>query len=72
MDHSKIIINVVNPGLCKTNLLRDASAMLRFNLSIAKLIAGRSSEEGSRTLLHGLAAGEESHGKYLSECEIKE
>ncbi|CAG9973288.1 unnamed protein product [Clonostachys byssicola] len=72
VDHSRVIINIVNPGLCKTNLLRDASAMLRFNLSIAKLIAGRSSEEGSRTLLHGVAAGEESHGKYLSECEIKE
>lgn len=27
---------------------------------------------GSRTLLHGLFAGKESHGCYLSCCEIRE
>jgi hypothetical protein len=33
---------------------------------------GRTTEMGSRTLLHGALAGKETHGKYLSECEIKE
>jgi hypothetical protein len=33
---------------------------------------GRTAEMGSRTLLHGAVAGKEAHGKYLSECEIKE
>lgn len=32
----------------------------------------RSAEVGSRTILHGLVAGEESHGKLLSGCKIKE
>lgn len=32
----------------------------------------RTAEEGSRTILHGLVAGEESHGKLLSGCMIKE
>jgi hypothetical protein len=27
---------------------------------------------GSRTILHGLVAGNESHGKLLSGCKIKE
>jgi hypothetical protein len=33
---------------------------------------GRTAEEGSRTLLHGALGGQETHGKYLSECEVKE
>lgn len=32
----------------------------------------RTAEEGSRTFLHGLLVGEESHGKLLSGCKIKE
>lgn len=32
----------------------------------------RTAEVGSRTILHGLVAGEKSHGKLLSGCEIKE
>lgn len=32
----------------------------------------RSAEVGSRTILHGLVAGEGSHGKLLSGCKIKE
>lgn len=31
----------------------------------------RTSEEGSRTLVHGVNAGVGSHGKYLSECQEK-
>ena len=34
-------------------------------------LIGRTAEEGSRTLVHAAAAGEESHGKYLSECRVK-
>jgi hypothetical protein len=32
----------------------------------------RTAEMGSRTLLHAAVAGKETHGKYLSECEIRE
>ncbi|KAF8850192.1 NAD(P)-binding protein [Acephala macrosclerotiorum] len=31
----------------------------------------RTAESGSRTLVHGVTAGEETHGQYLSECLIK-
>ncbi len=33
---------------------------------------GRTAEDGSRTLLHGAVAGEESHGRLLHSCEINE
>jgi retinol dehydrogenase-12 len=32
---------------------------------------GRTSEEGARTLVHSIVAGEESHGMYTSECVVK-
>ncbi|RSL62291.1 hypothetical protein CEP53_004797 [Fusarium sp. AF-6] len=37
-----------------------------------RLIVGRSAEWGSRSLLFGMAAGGESHGRYLSYCEDTE
>jgi hypothetical protein len=33
---------------------------------------GRTAEVGSRTELHAAVAGNESHGKYLAACEIRE
>ena len=32
---------------------------------------GRTAEAGSRTLVHSVTAGPESHGQYLSECLVK-
>ena len=32
---------------------------------------GRTAEAGSRTLVHGVTAGLETHGQYLSECLVK-
>jgi retinol dehydrogenase-12 len=32
---------------------------------------GRSAESGGRTLVHASVAGEETHGRYLSECRVK-
>ena len=37
-----------------------------------RAMMARTAEVGSRTILHGLVAGEESHGKLLSGCKIKE
>jgi hypothetical protein len=33
---------------------------------------GRTAEDGSRTLLHGVVAGVESHGMLLHSCEVGE
>jgi len=35
-----------------------------------KLILARSTEKGSRTLVHAATAGGETHGQYMSDCSI--
>ncbi|KAL5095126.1 hypothetical protein Trisim1_003735 [Trichoderma cf. simile WF8] len=72
VSETGIIVNLVDPGLCKTEFIHEQSAFTRFKAWCVKLIMGRSPEMGSRTLIHGIAAGEESHGKYLTACEIRE
>jgi hypothetical protein len=37
---------------------------------IFKLLLARSTEYGSRTLVHGGTSGPESHGQYLSDCKV--
>ena len=63
-----IVLNNVNPGFCRTNLFRQDSTL---GLRIGLRLIGRSSEEGSRTLVHGVSAGTVSHGQYLSEGRVK-
>lgn len=67
-----VVMNVVDPGLCKTSLQRDLSFFDGIKVSLSKAAFGRTPEMGSRTLIHGIAATEESHGKYLTACEIRE
>lgn len=64
-----VVVNCVNPGWCATELSRyyDKGRIVGF---IFKMI-GRTAEAGGRTLVHGVTAGQETHGKYLSECEVK-
>jgi len=38
---------------------------------MALKMIGRSSDEGSRTLVHGAVAGKELHGQYVSEFQVK-
>lgn len=64
-----VVVNIVNPGWCGTELFRNKHQPLGELLCFAVL--GRTAEEGSRTLVHGICAGQESHGKYLSECQVK-
>lgn len=63
-----VIINNVAPGFCVTNLFR---AERDFSIKVAVVVMGRKSEHGARTLVHGATAGRQSHGQYLSECEVK-
>ncbi|PON21384.1 short-chain dehydrogenase [Trichoderma gamsii] len=72
VSESGVVINVVDPGMCKTNLTRNVSFFDRIKGWLAKAAMGRTAEMGSRTLIHGIAASEESHGKYLTACEIRE
>jgi NAD(P)-dependent dehydrogenase (short-subunit alcohol dehydrogenase family) len=67
-----VVVNVLSPGLCKTELSRNAPAAFRSHLADQHEKFGRTAEDGSRTLLHAAVAGKESHGAYLSSCEIAE
>ncbi|KAE9364962.1 putative short-chain dehydrogenase [Stipitochalara longipes BDJ] len=62
-----VTINCVNPGLCHSELGRDIPV---FPFWLIKLILARSTEVGSRTLVHAGSQGADSHGMYLSDCEI--
>lgn len=67
-----VVVNVVDPGYCKTGLNKELSLWTRAKAWLAKVTLGRAPEMGSRTLLHAIKAGQESHGKYLTSCEIRE
>ena len=65
----RVIINWVNPGWCASDIGRDKAA-LPFMNRVFFAILGRTTECGSRTLVHAGLSGEESHGKFLSECRV--
>ncbi|KAI4156565.1 MAG: hypothetical protein LQ340_000173 [Diploschistes diacapsis] len=72
-DQSKafVVVNNTAPGWCKTELFRQEYASWPLPQKLLFNAIGRESEEGSRTLVHALTAGRESHGQYLSECQVK-
>jgi NAD(P)-dependent dehydrogenase (short-subunit alcohol dehydrogenase family) len=67
-DKYPVTINMLNPGLCHSELGREGSIALK----IMKFLLARTTEEGSRTLVHATGAGSETHGEYLSDCKITE
>ncbi|GIK05404.1 hypothetical protein Aspvir_009513 [Aspergillus viridinutans] len=72
VDRTGVVLNLVCPGLCGTDLSRNAPAQFREDLAKLHAEYGRTAEDGSRTLLHGAVAGKESHGFLLHSCEIGE
>ncbi|KAI6781211.1 retinol dehydrogenase 12 [Emericellopsis cladophorae] len=65
-----VIINSVNPGLCYSDLGRDLKGFAGYFFSALKAFMARTTEVGSRTLVHAAASGKESDGQYLSECRV--
>lgn len=72
VERTGVVVNTVAPGLCSTSLGRDARTFTKVMHETIRAMMARTAEEGSRTILHGLVAGNESHGKLLSGCKIKE
>lgn len=69
---SEIIINSVNPGFCKTNIMGHATGASKYMSKLAQGLVGRSSEDGARCIVDGATLrGPDSHGKYLSEMQVK-
>lgn len=67
-----VVVNMVCPGLCKTDLNRNAPEDYRKNVAAMQEQVGRTPEDGSRTLLFGTVAVEESHGRLSADCELKD
>jgi NAD(P)-dependent dehydrogenase (short-subunit alcohol dehydrogenase family) len=63
---SEVIVNMVNPGLCHSELGREAG----WQLWLLKQVLARSTEMGSRTLVAGVTAGLESHGAYMTDGQV--
>ncbi|KAJ5115370.1 hypothetical protein NUU61_001129 [Penicillium alfredii] len=64
---SEVIINMINPGFCHSQLTREAG----WTMWAMKLVLARSTELGSRTLVAGGAAGLESHGSYMTDGHVE-
>ncbi|KAJ5662863.1 NAD(P)-binding protein [Penicillium longicatenatum] len=63
---TRVIINLVNPGLCSSNLERTSGkppAVLR----LVRYILDRTTEVGGRTLVLGASAPASSHGEFQSD-----
>lgn len=67
----KVILNTLTPGFCHSELMRHANFPLNLLGWIGKLLIGRTTEMGSRTLVAAACAGEETHGAYMTDCQVK-
>ncbi|KAK4545475.1 hypothetical protein LTR36_002825 [Oleoguttula mirabilis] len=68
VGQTKVTMNFVDPGWCHSQLMRELDfAPMR----LIQRIFCRTTEIGSRTLVHAGLAGPETHGKYLSNCKIR-
>eukprot|EP01114_Cavostelium_apophysatum_P012540 TRINITY_DN2830_c0_g1_i1.p1 TRINITY_DN2830_c0_g1~~TRINITY_DN2830_c0_g1_i1.p1 ORF type:complete len:321 (+),score=51.36 TRINITY_DN2830_c0_g1_i1:59-1021(+) len=71
--YPEISFGSLNPGLCSTELGRDASFFRRSFLVFLRLLLARTAEMGSRTLLHAalsddLLLSHGANGRYWSAC----
>ncbi|PYH78604.1 NAD(P)-binding protein [Aspergillus uvarum CBS 121591] len=72
VERTGVVFNLVCPGLCTTELIRNAPPDYKAQVTDMNQLYGRTAEDGSRTLLHGAVAGSESHGCLLHSCEMGE
>ncbi|KAL4933534.1 uncharacterized protein BDV17DRAFT_111583 [Aspergillus undulatus] len=71
LEQGKVVINAVCPGLCTTELSRNAPPEQRQPILDQQKLYGRTPEDGSRTLLAGANGGLGSHGAFMSSCEVR-
>ncbi|KAL6703745.1 hypothetical protein ACN47E_009126 [Coniothyrium glycines] len=61
-------INTVNPGFCHSEFGREQG----FLLVVMRLLLARTTEVGSRTLVHAAGQGVESYGQYQSDAKLEQ
>ena len=70
--NTDVAINLLSPGFCHSALTRNSTGSRADQLAQMKEKYARTTEEGSRTLVHAVAIGKESNGHYLDDCAIDE
>lgn len=67
MAESRVVVNMLNPGFCHSQLTREVSSL---PLNLLKALVARTTEVGSRTLVAAATAGPESHGAYMTDGKV--
>ncbi|KAH8882868.1 NAD(P)-binding protein [Thozetella sp. PMI_491] len=65
-----VIVNTLNPGLCRSTLFRHALFPLNIVLNLGLFFFGRTAEMGSRTLLAAACGDVETHGQHMDSCRV--
>lgn len=68
LEGSGVVLNMLNPGFCHSELTRDAG----LGMAVMKFFLARTTEMGSRTLVLAGVAGGASHGKYMSDGVVSD
>ncbi|KAL4881355.1 hypothetical protein BJY04DRAFT_188714 [Aspergillus karnatakaensis] len=64
-SNPSVIITLVEPGFCHSDLSRENQGIEAFVFDIMKTVFARKTEVGARTIVTGVSVGKEAHGKYL-------
>jgi NAD(P)-dependent dehydrogenase (short-subunit alcohol dehydrogenase family) len=66
-----IVINTPNPSYCKSALQLGTELGKSTGAKVFEKVVARTTEEGSRTLVHGVISGPETNGQYLTNCHVQ-
>ena len=69
-ENIKVALNVINPGLAKTELARHATGVSKIGMMVAHALLARTAEEASKTLVYAASVGMESHGLYFTNSDV--
>jgi NAD(P)-dependent dehydrogenase (short-subunit alcohol dehydrogenase family) len=67
---TRVIVNATCPGMCKTNMVRNASFIQQMMMSVTWAVFGRSAEEGARTLVSATGQGPQGHKRLWTNDKI--
>ncbi|PFH60511.1 hypothetical protein XA68_10825 [Ophiocordyceps unilateralis] len=65
-----VIINTLNPGFCGTELFRSLPLPFSLVIRLGFALFARSPETGSRTIMAAAFAGDEMHGRHMTDCVL--
>jgi NAD(P)-dependent dehydrogenase (short-subunit alcohol dehydrogenase family) len=73
LDASKIVLNMVCPGMVDTAISDFLPIYWRLPVNLVKAVRARSVEAGGWLIVNAaVVAGKESHGRYLRDKEVLE